>query len=88
MSPREDGARVVVDGAVMGGAPCILGTRIPVRTLVGMLAEYDLDPGPILADFPQLDRADLRAAVTYAADALMRPDGDPPDSGPAAGVGG
>ena len=80
MSPQDE-ERVVVDGAVMGGAPCIRGTRIPVATLVGMLAEYDLDPAPILADFPQLDRADLRAAVTYAADALAIPDGDLTGSG-------
>lgn len=85
MTRHEDVSRVVVDRAVMGGAPCIRATRIPVATLLGMLAEYDCDPVPILADFPQLSRADLRAALAYAAHTLTRPDGVSP--GPAAEVG-
>ncbi|MGD0385726.1 MAG: DUF433 domain-containing protein, partial [Solirubrobacteraceae bacterium] len=31
--------RITVDPAQMGGAPCIRGLRIPVATVVGMLAD-------------------------------------------------
>jgi uncharacterized protein (DUF433 family) len=78
---REDSPRVVVDPAVMGGAPCIRGTRIPVVTVLGMLAGYDF-PGSVLPDYPELSPADLRAAVGYAADALDLPAPDLPNPGP------
>jgi len=50
----------------MGGAPCIRGTRIPVATVVGMVAE-DISTAEILADFPQLSAEDVREALRYAA---------------------
>lgn len=82
MTGREDGPRVVVDPAVMGGPPCIRATRLRVATVLGMLAEYG-DPGSVLAEFPQLSPADLRAAVRYAADTLDRPARDLPQPNPA-----
>lgn len=81
----EEDSRVVTDPAVMGGAPCIRGTRLRVATVLGMLAEYDT-PGSVLRDYPQLSPADLRAAVRYAADALDRPARDLLEPGPAAEV--
>ena len=38
--------RIVVDQKVMGGVPCIHGTRIPVATVIGMVAE-GMTPGEI-----------------------------------------
>lgn len=61
--------RISVDHRIMGGVPCIRGTRIPVATVVGLLAD-DMSADEILADYPQLEAADLHEALRYAAAAL------------------
>ncbi|MGH3446443.1 MAG: DUF433 domain-containing protein [Nocardioidaceae bacterium] len=62
-------SRVVADHRVMGGVPCIRGTRIPVATLVGLVAQgHSVEE--ILADFPQLSAEDVRAALEFAAAAV------------------
>ena len=61
--------RISVDHEVMSGVPCIRGTRIPVATVVGMLAEGQTVPS-ILRDYPQLAEEDIRAALLYAAAAV------------------
>lgn len=61
--------RVSVDHRVMGGVPCIRGTRIPVATVVGMVAE-GMPADEILRDFPQLTAEDVREALRYAAAAV------------------
>jgi len=53
----------------MGGAPCIRGTRIPVATVVAMLAD-GMTIAEILADYPQLMDEDVRDALRYAAAAV------------------
>jgi len=53
----------------MGGVPCIRGTRIPVATIVGMLAD-GVSPAEIVADYPQLTTDDVRDALRYAAAAV------------------
>ena len=53
----------------MGGVPCIRGLRIPVSTVVGMVAEGMSDP-EILAAYPDLEAEDIREAVRYAAEAV------------------
>lgn len=53
----------------MGGVPCIRGLRIPVATVVGMIAE-GLEADEILADYPDLEAEDLREALRYAAEAV------------------
>jgi uncharacterized protein (DUF433 family) len=53
----------------MGGVPCIRGTRIPVATVVGMVAE-GMTVEEILADFPQLTPDDIGDALRYAAAAV------------------
>lgn len=53
----------------MGGVPCVRGTRIPVTTVVGMLAE-GLHIPTILRDYPQLTEEDIRATLLYAAAAV------------------
>lgn len=53
----------------MGGVPCIRGLRIPVATVVGMLADSMSDP-EILAAPPDLEAEDIREAMRYAAEAV------------------
>ena len=53
----------------MGGVPCIRGTRIPVATVVGMIAE-GMTIEEIIADFPQLTPDDIHDALRYAAAAV------------------
>lgn len=62
--------RITVDPAQMGGVPCIRGLRIPVSTVVGMVADRMSDPD-ILDAFPDLEREDIQEALRYAADALL-----------------
>ncbi|HVB05138.1 MAG TPA: DUF433 domain-containing protein [Acidimicrobiales bacterium] len=61
--------RISVDHRVMGGVPCIHGTRIPVATLISALAE-GITSEQLLADFPQLSSEDIAEALRYAAAAV------------------
>ena len=62
-------ARITVNPKQMGGVPCIRGLRIPVATVVGMLAE-GMTEEEILQAFPDLESADIREALRYAAEAV------------------
>lgn len=53
----------------MDGVPCIAGTRLPVATVVGLAAE-GLSPEDIVREYPQIERADVLAALEYAAQAV------------------
>ena len=58
--------RIIADPARMRGLPCIRGTRITVSAILGQLAAgRSIDE--ILGDYPQLERDDVLAALTYAA---------------------
>ncbi len=46
----------------MGGVPCIRGLRIPVGTVVGMVADGMLDE-EILDAYPDLETEDIREAL-------------------------
>lgn len=61
--------RITVDPKQMGGVPCIRGLRIPVATVVGMVAD-GMTETEILAAYPDLEREDLAEALRYAADAV------------------
>ena len=61
--------RIAVDPRQMGGMPCIRGVRIPVATVVGMVAD-GMGEAEILAAYPDLQREDIREALRYAADAV------------------
>jgi uncharacterized protein (DUF433 family) len=61
--------RITVDAAQMGGMPCIRSLRIPVATVVAMVAD-GMTEAEILAAYPDLERADIREALRYAAEAL------------------
>jgi uncharacterized protein (DUF433 family) len=58
--------RISVDHQVMGGAPCVRGTRIPVATVVSLVAAGS-SSADIVIGYPQLDVNDVRAALEYAA---------------------
>ena len=53
----------------MGGVPCIRGMRIPVATVVGMVAD-GMREEEILEHYPDLEREDIREALRYAAEAV------------------
>ena len=59
--------RVVSDPEVLGGEPCIRGTRIHVAVVLDSLAE-GLTPAQIMDHYPPLTEEDVRAAVAYAAE--------------------
>ncbi|MHC4198608.1 MAG: DUF433 domain-containing protein [Planctomycetota bacterium] len=61
--------RITVDPAQMGGVPCIRGLRIPVATVVALLAE-GADEAEILHDYPDLEPEDIPEALRYAAEAV------------------
>jgi uncharacterized protein (DUF433 family) len=61
--------RITIDSRQMGGVPCIRGLRIPVWTVVGMVAD-GMAVDEILAAFPDLEREDIAGALHYAAEAV------------------
>ena len=61
--------RITVNPAQMGGIPCIRGLRIPVATIVGMVAE-NMSQQEILQAYPDLEPDDIRQALNYAAEAV------------------
>jgi uncharacterized protein (DUF433 family) len=62
-------SRITVDAGQMGGVPCIRGLRIPVASVVGMLAD-GMSAEEILDAFPDLEREDIVVALRYAAEAV------------------
>ena len=64
-----DRSRITVDADRMGGVPCIRGLRIPVATVVGMLAD-GMTEAEILAAYPDLEGEDIRQALRFAAEAV------------------
>jgi uncharacterized protein (DUF433 family) len=61
--------RITVNAAQMGGVPCIRGLRIPVATVVGMVAE-GMAEAEIVDAFPDLEPEDIHEALRYAAEAV------------------
>jgi uncharacterized protein (DUF433 family) len=61
--------RITVNPRQMGGMPCIRGLRIPVATVVGMIAD-GMTETDILAAYPDLAAEDIREALQYAAEAV------------------
>jgi uncharacterized protein (DUF433 family) len=58
--------RITVDPAQMGGVPCVRGLRIPVATVLRLLAG-GLTEGEILAEYPDLESEDIRECLRFAA---------------------
>ena len=61
--------RITVEPDKMGGVPCIRGLRIPVATVVGMVADGMIEK-EILKAYPDLEAEDIRQALHYAAEAV------------------
>lgn len=61
--------RITVRADQMGGVPCIRGLRIPVATVVGMVAD-GMSEAEILDAYPDLEAEDIREALRYAAEAV------------------
>jgi len=61
--------RIVIAPDLHHGDPCIKGTRIPVATILGSLAD-GMMPEEIQEAYPQLTGEDIRAALAYAADVI------------------
>lgn len=62
-------ARITANPRQMGGMPCIRGFRIPVATLVGMVAD-GMTEAEILDAYPDLVAEDIREALGFAAEAV------------------
>lgn len=59
-------SRIMHDPAVMGGKPCIRGTRVTVGTIVGLMASGQTRER-ILEAYPYLEHGDIDEALAYAA---------------------
>jgi len=62
-------SRITVNAKQMGGVPCIRNLRIPVSTVVGMVAD-GMTEKKILEAYPDLVPEDIREALQYAAEAV------------------
>ena len=62
--------RITVNPKQMDGVACIRNLRIPVATVIGMLAD-GLTETEILGAYPDLETDDIRAALRFAAEALL-----------------
>ena len=61
--------RITVNPKQMDGLPCIRGLRIPVATVVGMVADGIMET-EILEAYPDVEPEDIREALRYAAEAV------------------
>ncbi len=59
--------RITAKADKMGGVPCIRGLRIPVATVVGMVAD-GMTTTEILEAYPDLEAEDIRQALQFAAE--------------------
>ncbi|MCB0046812.1 MAG: DUF433 domain-containing protein [Caldilineaceae bacterium] len=58
--------RITFNPNILGGKACIRGMRIPVSLIVGLVAN-DMSADEIIAEYPDLESEDIRAALHYAA---------------------
>ena len=61
--------RIEINPAVMLGKPVIRGTRLPVEQILRRLSEGATE-ADLLDAYPRLTRADIHAALAFAADTL------------------
>ena len=67
--PFMEFPRITIDVRRMGGAPCIRNLRIPVATVVDMVAD-GMTEAEILQAYPDLEAEDLKEALRFAAEAV------------------
>jgi len=70
--------RIAQTPGVMGGKPCIRGSRVTAGMLVGQLG-VGRSIDELLADYPYLERDDVLEALRFAAWRLQERDIDPAD---------
>ncbi|MBI4875727.1 MAG: DUF433 domain-containing protein [Acidobacteria bacterium] len=58
-------SRIVCDPAILGGKPCVRGTRISVEFLLELMAS-GATKQTILEAYPHLTGEDIEAALRYA----------------------
>ena len=61
--------RITTNARQMQGIPCVRGLRIPVATIVTLVAEGQ-SPPEILALYPDLEEDDVHEALHFAAEAV------------------
>ena len=61
--------RILIDHHIMGGVPCVRGTRIPAATILDLMAE-GASTSEVLEYHPQLVLADVLASFEYAPSAV------------------
>ena len=61
--------RITVKPTQMDGVPCIRSLRIPVATVVGMVAD-EMSDDEILRAYPDLEAEDIREALLFAAETV------------------
>ena len=69
LSTGKNFTRITVNPAQMAGVPCVRGLRVPVATVLGMLAE-SISPQEILNAYPDLEPGDITECLHYAAEAV------------------
>lgn len=62
--------RITVEPGKMGGVACIRGLRVPVATVVSMVAD-GMTAAEIVDELPSLEVEDVAEALRFAADALL-----------------
>jgi len=58
--------RITINPTQMGGVPCLRGLRIPVATIIALVAEGETRED-ILTLYPDLEAEDVREALLFAA---------------------
>jgi uncharacterized protein (DUF433 family) len=69
-APMKNFAGITVDPAQMGGVPCVRHLRIPVATVLRLLAG-GLTEREILSEYPDLQAEDIRECLRFAAASAM-----------------
>ncbi|MBF0588307.1 MAG: DUF433 domain-containing protein [Magnetococcales bacterium] len=59
--------RITLEPGKRGGRPCIRGMRITVYDVLEMMAS-GMPEAEILADYPELEKEDIQACLSYAAE--------------------
>lgn len=72
MKHEELLARITIDPQVCFGKPCIRGHRLWVSLILDLLAD-GMTIGEILAEYPGLEEADVRACIAYGAEMAEEP---------------
>lgn len=58
-------ARITIDPEICHGKPCIRGMRWPAEVILDLLGS-EMTIQEILTDYPELEKEDIVAAITYA----------------------